>query len=211
MLGNLGIIGEVAINGTCRTRTGNSLYGAYGQDFVCRDGRRVMVIGLTARQWRNLVEVTDTVEAMAALGRRLGLDLDDEGARWAARHEITALLAPWFAARRVADFSASFDAGGVTWSVFRDFARALAEDPDLSTANPVFAEVDQPGIGRSLVPGSPFTVSAEARPDPAPAPRLGEHAEQILADVARLPGTEIASLFDAGIVSGPPGDVRLAS
>ena len=211
MLGNLGIIGEVAVNGVDRPKAGNALYGAYGQDFVCKDGQRVMVIGLTKRQWRNLLTATGSEEAMGTLERRLGTDFSDEGARWHARHEITAVLAPWFAARTVAEFAEAFDKGGVTWSVFRSFAEALAKDSDLSADNPVFSQIDQPGIGRYLVPGSPFSFSAEARQTPDPAPRLGEHTEEILADIARLPGHEIADLFDAGVVSSARDGVRLAS
>ena len=60
MLGHLGVIGEVEVNGTSRPKSGNALYGAYGQDFLCADGKRVMVIGLTDRQWRNLLKVTGT-------------------------------------------------------------------------------------------------------------------------------------------------------
>ena len=48
--------------------------------------------------------------------------------RWRARADITGILAPWFAARRVEDFAKAFDEGGVTWSVFRSFSEALAED-----------------------------------------------------------------------------------
>ena len=203
MLGNLGIIGEVAVNGTDRAKSGNALYGAYGQDFVCADGHRVMVIGLTDRQWRGLVQATGCEEAMAALGRRLGLDLSEEGARWQARAEITAVLQPWFAARKVADFAAEFDAAGLTWSQFRSFAEAVAEDPDLSADNPIFSNIDQPGLGRFPVPGSPFSFSAEPRHAPVPAPELGAHTEAILADVAGLPDGEIARLFDDGIVAGP--------
>ena len=75
----------------------------------------------------------------------------------------------------------------------------------------MFAEVDQPGIGRYLVPGSPFAFSSEARATPAPAPLLGQHTEEILADVARLPEGEIASLFDDGVVSQARRPDRLAS
>jgi 2-methylfumaryl-CoA isomerase len=200
MLGNLGIIGEVAVNGVDRPKGGNALYGAYGQDFACADGVRVMVIGLTERQWRGLVEATGSGAALAALERELGVDLADEGARWLNRARLNAVFAPWFAARRVADFAAAFDRAGVTWSVFRSFARALAEDPDLSTDNPLFAEIDQPGIGRFPVPGSPFGFSRAGREAPRPAPVLGQHTEEILAEVARLPEGEIARLFDAGIV-----------
>lgn len=202
MLGNLGIIGEVAVNGVDRPKGGNALYGAYGQDFVCADGERVMVIGLTDRQWRGLIEVTGTAQPIATLESELGESLDAEGTRWLHRARITAILAPWFAARRVADFADAFDRAGVTWSLFRTFARAVAEDPDLSTANPMFSEIEQPGIGRYPVPGTPFAFGSDPREPPAPAPLLGQHTEEILADVARLPQTEIASLFDAGIVRG---------
>ena len=112
MLGHLGLIGEHALTGQTRGRAGNSLYGAYGQDFLCADGARVMVIGLTARQWQNLLKITGTAEAMEALAAAMGADFRDEGARWQARHAITAVLAPWFAARRLADFAGDFDRAG---------------------------------------------------------------------------------------------------
>ncbi|KPQ17224.1 MAG: mesaconyl-CoA C1-C4 CoA transferase [Rhodobacteraceae bacterium HLUCCO18] len=201
MLGHLGIIGEVEINGVSREKSGNALYGAYGQDFLCADGQRVMVIGLTDRQWRGLLNVTGTREEMAALETRLGESLSDEGARWRHRDAITAILKPWFAARKVDDFATMFDEAGVTWSIFRDFATALAEDPDLSLANPMFSRLEQPGIGAYRVPGTPMSISGEAREAPVRAPLLGEHTEEILGDVAGLPDTEIAALFDAGIVA----------
>lgn len=211
MLGHLGIIGEVAVNGTERAKAGNALYGAFGQDFVCADGRRVIVIGLTARQWRNLVRVTGTEAAMAALADRLGVDLAEEGARWQARAAIAAVLAPWFAARRVADFGAAFDKAGVTWSVFRSFAEALAEDPDLSSDNPMFESVLQPGIGRYPTPGLPAAFSGAPRRSPRPAPLLGQHTEAVLADVAGLSGRQIGALIDAGIAAQPADLSRMAS
>jgi 2-methylfumaryl-CoA isomerase len=203
MLGHLGIIGEVAVNGVDRPKTGNALYGAYGQDFVCADGRRVMVVALTDRQWRGLVKVTGTAKTMASIEARLKLDLSQEGNRFQARHEITAALRTWFATRRVADFAAEFDAAGVTWAPFRSFAEALREDPDLTPANPMFTMLDQPGLGRFPVPGLPFASSAAPRAEPAPAPELGQHTEEILADVVGLGDAEIADLFDTGVVAGP--------
>lgn len=206
MLGHLGIIGEHALTGQTRGRAGNSLYGAYGQDFLCADGSRVMVIGLTARQWQGLLKVTGMTDAMAALADATGLDFRDEGARWQARHAITAVLAPWFAARSLADFSADFDRAGVTWSVFRSFAEAIEHDPDLSLDNPIFAPVDQPGIGRYLSPGSPLSFGAHPRSPAGPAPRLGQHTEAVLADVVGLSSGVIGRLFDTGIVAGPAHD-----
>jgi 2-methylfumaryl-CoA isomerase len=203
MLGHLGIVGEVLVNGIDRARTGNALYGAYGQDFACADGRRIMVVALTDRQWRGLVKVTGTAKTMAASERRSKLDLSQEGDRFVARHEITGVLKTWFATRRIADFAAEFDAAGVTWSVFRSFAEAVTDDPDLSPDNPMFTMLEQPGLGTFPVPGLPVASSLIPREAPTRAPQLGEHTEEILADVVGLGGGQIAELFDSGVVAGP--------
>jgi 2-methylfumaryl-CoA isomerase len=193
VMGHLGIIGEVLVNGVDRPRVGNALYGAYGQDFVCADGQRVMVIGLTDRQWRGLVKVTAV--DLSHLG-----DLSAEGARWHARDDITAALAPWFAARPVAVIAPLFDAAGLTWSLYRSFAQAVQQDTDLSVDNPMFALVDQPGIGTYPMPGSPVMSSALDRMAVLPAPRLGEHSEAVLADVLGLASGQIARLVDRGVI-----------
>jgi 2-methylfumaryl-CoA isomerase len=203
MLGNLGILGDTAMGGARRRKSGNALYGAYGQDFICADGQRVMVIGLTGRQWHGLMAVTDTKAQLDALAARSGVDLDDEGNRYIHRAAITEILKPWFAARPSGAIGALFDEKGVTWSLFRDFEAALAQDSDLSTDNPIFSEIDNPGLGRFLVPGCPVTFSDHARTDPVPAPALGLHTEEVLGDVVGLPDVEIASLFDAGVVASP--------
>lgn len=201
MLGHLGIIGEVVINGVDRPRAGNALYGAYGQDFVLACGARIMVVGLTERQWRGLLTMTGTGAAMDALAMRLGLDLNAEGNRWLARAEITALLAPWFAARTLAQVGPLCDAAGLTWAPFRSFAQALALDPDLSADNPMFAILDQPGIGLMPVPGFPAEFSALPRQPPAPAPRLGQDTAQVLAEVLGLGQAQIGQLVDRGVVA----------
>ena len=203
MLGHLGIIGEVKVNGVDRAKVGNALYGAYGQDFEMGCGARIMVIGLTDRQWRSLVQVTGTEEAIAALSSATGLNLRDEGNRWRMRAEITAILAPWFHAHSLAEAAPLLDGAGLTWSEFRTFARAVNEDSDLSLDNPMMAEVDQPGIGAYPIPGPPTTFSSFTRETPRPAPRLGEHTEEVLADIAGLSSGEIGRLHDEGIVASP--------
>jgi 2-methylfumaryl-CoA isomerase len=202
MLANLGILGEVAVNGVDRARSGNALYGAYGQDFVLACGARIMVIGLTDRQWRGLVKALGVEQAIADLSARLGLDLRAEGNRWAARHQITALFAPWFAARTLSQVGPLFDANGLTWAPFRSFGQAVRDDPDLSPENPMFSLLDQPGVGTLPVPGSPIGFSAHPREAPHPAPRLGQHTEAILADVLGLGSGQIGALMDARVVAG---------
>jgi 2-methylfumaryl-CoA isomerase len=159
-----------------------------------------MVIGLTDRQWKGLVKVLGMVDAVAALQARLGTDLAQEGNRWHARAAITALFAPWFATRTVADIAPLFDAASLTWSVFRTFAGAVQNDPDLSPDNPMFTALAQPGIGTFPVPGSPVTSTAFDRAPPTPSPRLGADSEAILSDILGLPSGAIARLVDQKIV-----------
>jgi 2-methylfumaryl-CoA isomerase len=202
MLGNLGIIGEVTINQYDRPKFGNALYGAYAQDFLCADGKRVMVAAITPRQWNGLVAVTGMAAEFQQLSEKLELNLGLEGDRFKARFGITELLNPWFAARRVDDFARSLNESGITWSVFRSFAQTIAEDPDCSTANPMFSVLEQPGIGSYLVPGSPLSFSAYDREPPTRAPLLGEHTDAILHEIG-YSDSEIGALHDAKVVAGP--------
>jgi 2-methylfumaryl-CoA isomerase len=210
-VGHLGMIAEAAVSGQSRPRAGNALYGAYGQDFLCRDGARVMVIGLTDRQWRGIVKTTGTQEMMRALEAATASDLSDEGTRWRLRDRITALLAPWFAARPKAEVARALDENGVTWAPFRTLPEALAEDPDLSPDNPMFQTYDHPGVGRYPMPGTPMQFSRFEREAAVPAPDLGGHTEEILSEVAGCDATEIAQLFDKGVVEQAGRPTRAAA
>lgn len=201
-IGHLGHIAEWEINGAERAPIGNDLFGAFGRDFATRDGRRVMVVAITARQWRGLVAATGMAEACAAIERERGIDLADEGQRFGARDAIAALVAPWCAARSLAEIAAAFDAEGVCWGPYQSVAQALAEDPRCSPANPLFARVEQPGIGTMLMPGSPLRFAGQAPPPVRPAPRLGADTDAVLADRLGLSAAAIGDLHDRGIVAG---------
>jgi 2-methylfumaryl-CoA isomerase len=203
MLGHLGMIAEAQVGGVDRPRYGNHLFGAFGRDFVTRDGERAMVVGLTDLQWSCLLKATGLGAAVARLGDQLQLDLTEEGNRFRAREALVALFEPWFAERTLAEVRAALDAHRVTWGPYRTVMQALAQDADLSPAHPMFSLIDQPGIGRCLAPASPLDFSKVARLPARPAPRLGQHTDEILMDLLRLPAHEVGALHDAGIVAGP--------
>ncbi len=203
MLGHLGMIAEAQVCGVDRPRYGNCLYGAFGRDFTTRDGERAMVVGLTDMQWACLLRATGLADAVARLGAQLDTNLADEGNRFHAREPLAALFEPWFAQRTLAEVRTTFDAHRVTWGPYRTVTQALAQDPDLSTAHPMFSLVEQPGIGTCLTPGSPLEFSKVPRLPAAPAPRLGQHTDEILLQVLGLPAHEVGALHDAGIVAGP--------
>jgi 2-methylfumaryl-CoA isomerase len=202
MVGNLGRIAEAQLGGRDQAKDGNYLYGAFGHDFATRDGRRVMVVALTARQWHALREATGIGAACSQLEQATGHDLETESGRYEARDLIVALLRPWFAARDLTQVRERFAGTGVSWGPYQTFRQMVEEDVRCSTANPLFAEVEHPGIGTYLTPASPLDFGAAARVPARRAPLLGEHTEEILADVLGLSAGEIGRLHDVGIVAG---------
>src|SRR6516162_2330262 len=145
-VGNLGYIGDVQINGSERPAIGNDLYGSFGRDFATADGRRVMIIALTRRQWRAIGEATGLGERLAMVGPMMDVDLDTEAGRYEARDAIGALLGRWCASHTLDEIGQAFAGTGVLWGHFQDFCQLVRDDPRCSVANPLFASVDQPGI-----------------------------------------------------------------
>ncbi len=202
-IGHMGFIAEVQINDADRPRVGNDLYGAFGRDFLTRDGRRVMVVGLTRRQWHNLGRATGLSAEFDAVGQRLGLDLTEEGNRFRARAELAAVLAPWIAARDASEVLSVFAAADVCAGPYQTIRELIENDADAVAGNPLFTWQEQPGIGRYLMPGSPLYFSSSAHADAQPAPRLGADTDEILATVLGLDAAAIGRLHDAGLVAGP--------
>ncbi len=202
MVGNLGKIAEVQINRHEREKDGNYLYGAFGRDFATKDGRRVMIVALTLRQWRNLVEATGLGEAFDTIADLMQVDLDTESGRFAAREVIGATLKPWVMARTLAELREAFDPHGVSWGPYQTFTQLVEEDPRCSDASPMFDFREQPGIGNYLMPGSPLSFTAADRLPPEPAPELGEHTGEVLAEVLGLGDREIGDLAARGVVAG---------
>ncbi|UOM34788.1 CoA transferase [Acuticoccus sp. I52.16.1] len=198
---NLGFSMEVEVNGTVRQPIGNDLYGAYGRDFATRDGRRIMIVAISNRQFRAVGKATGLADRFAMIGPLMDVDLDDEGGRFAARHAISAVLEPWVAARTLAEIREAFDGTGVLWGPYQDFGQLVAEDKWHSEANPMFGRAEHHGIGATLTPGTPLAFGAVARGAPGAAPRLGSATEAVLTEVLGLPSGEIARLADKGVVA----------
>jgi len=208
MVGNLGRIAEAQLGGRDQSRDGNYLYGAFGHDFETRDGRRVMVVALTARQWNALKDATAIHDACASIEQVTGHDLSTEAGRFEGRDLIAALLRPWFASHDLATIRERFAGTGVSWGPYQTFRQLVDEDPRASTANPMFAEVEHPGVGRYLMPGSPLHFGAVPRVPVRRAPTLGEHTDEVLAEVLGLSSAEIGRLHDAGVVGRAGGVER---
>ena len=191
------------INHHERPKDGNYLYGAFGRDFMTRDGRRVMIVALTARQWKGLVEATGLGEAFDTIGKLMDVDLGDEGGRFAAREVIGATLKPWVLARTVAELRELFDRHGVSWAPYQTFTQLVEEDPRCSPANPMCEEVEQPGIGSYLMPGSPLDFSGAERLAAERGADAGRAHRRGAGRGARARGRRDRAALRARVVAGP--------
>lgn len=202
-LGNLGMVAETGAARKDRGRMGNDLYGAFGRDFVTADGRRVMIVAITQRQWSGLVEALGIADRIAAIEAELGASFArDEGERFVHRDRLNPVVAEAVGARPFADLARAFEEKGVCFEAYRTLEEALSAGGLFSTANPVFAETAHPSGGSYLTPGAPVGLSGAERSAPPSAPRLGQHTDEVLATVLGLPEAEIGRLHDSGIVAG---------
>ena len=136
MVGNFGHIAEAQIKKETRPPCGNDLYGAFGRDFGTRDGKRIMIVAITRRQWSELVKAVGMEDQMAQIAESTGRNLNDEGDRFEARDAIAAEVGPWVEGRTFADVDAAFEGSGVCWGLYQDFVEMVENDPRCSPANP---------------------------------------------------------------------------
>jgi 2-methylfumaryl-CoA isomerase len=198
---NLGGIAEVLHTGANRPRLGNAVYGLFGRDFVTRDAVRTMIVVVTHRQWANLIDALGLAGPVARVEAERGVSFArDDGLRFAHRDALFPLFEAAVGALDHADLARSLDAGGVVHSAYRTMLDAV-QDPRLVGDNPIFAACDANPSGFAYPAAGAFgTVPQLGRTPPRAAPRNGEHSEQVLAEVLKLPSGEIARLIDSGTV-----------
>ncbi|MBY0442336.1 MAG: CoA transferase [Mycobacteriaceae bacterium] len=202
--GNLGMLTEPQVNGTQRQRLGNAIYGQYGQDFRSRDGVAFMVVALTARHFRDLVEVSGVRAALSALAEALDVDFTTEADRYRYRDVLTGLFGTWFAEHTADEITEALSATTVLFERYRTFAQVAAESR--VTANPLFHWLHQEGLGDYLAPGLPAMVDG-VHPATGPAPVLGSDTASVLTGYLGLSPNDIARLTDSRTIACTPAQV----
>ncbi len=204
-MANLGFVAETLQTGVQRQRMGNDIFGAFGRDFTTRDGEKLMLLAITPKQWSKALEALGIAGQVAAVETRLGVSFaTNEGLRFTHRAELYPLFEQAFAAKDARELTPAFDAGGVTWGAYQTLEAAL-DDRRLYKDNPLFENIRHPSGLSYPAPGAMATIPQDARKPVAAAPRLGQHTDEVLADVLKLSSGEIARLHDAKVVAGPEG------
>lgn len=204
-MAHLGFVADVLVNGRGRLREGNYLYGSFGNDFATADGERVMLVALTERHWHKVVEMTGIGEAIEALERSLGVDLDDEAMRYEYREVLAALIRPWFEEHTYEEVTKRLDAAKVLWGPYRTVEQFVRAEDSLMHASDLMAEVDDPGIGTYPAPRSVLGFSNWELVPVASAPRLGEHTHEVLGSVLGLDDGALAELAERDLIRSRGG------
>lgn len=199
---NAGAGAEMLYRGADRERLGNAIWGAFGRDFLSKDGKRFMVAALTPKQWKATIEAFGLAGEVAALEAELGVDFAaSDHHRFVNRHRLFALFQQAADQFDYADLTERLTKAGATFERYRTMFEA-AQDPELVTNNPLFGPSPANPSGFSYPATRSFAnVPGEAVGDPKPAPYLGEHSEEVLAERLGLSSGQIAQLIDRGVVA----------
>jgi 2-methylfumaryl-CoA isomerase len=197
---NLGMLAEVLHTGDNRERLGNTVYGAFGRDFVTKDGVRLMIMAITPRQWTGLVSVLGIADEVTAIETKRGVSLTkDEGLRFTHRDALFPLVEAKVAHWNYPELKAALDKVGGCYGAYQTMKDA-ASDPVLVGNNPMFGTAANPSGLLYPAAGSLATIPQLDRAPPQSAPRLGAHSDEILERVLGLSSGQIAALHDKGLV-----------
>ena len=202
-MGHLGYLAEAEVNKEARKPFGNHVFGSFGHDFTCKDGKRVMIVGVSSNQWKAILRVTETQAQVTELEASLDLNFSNEGDRFKAREKLKELFQPWFGQRDSSTVHEALDQASVCWGPYQTIQQLVQTDSDCSVDNPLFEKVEQPGIGEYLMPSNPLNFEGLGNIPVTPAPILGQHTDEILELTLGLSGSEIGKLHDSGVVAGP--------
>ncbi len=201
-LANSGTMAEMLYRGGDRERLGNAIWGAFGRDFQSKDGKRFMVAALTPKQWTGLVAAFRVAEPIAALEAELGVDFNaGDRPRFENRYRLFEIFQNAAGAENYAALATRMAEHGCTFEAYRTHYEA-ASDPVLVGDNPLFGPSPANPSGFEYPATRSFANMPEREAgDPAPAPYLGQHSEEVLAERLGLSSGAIAKLIDAGTVA----------
>ncbi|MCA0978574.1 CoA transferase [Qipengyuania flava] len=204
---NSGALAEMLYRGGDRERLGNAIWGAFGRDFRSKDGTRFMVAALTAKQWTGLVKAFGLEQEIAALEETCGVRFaDGDRPRFEHRHALFDLFQTRAGATDWAQLSAAMGAEGCTFERYRTMHEA-ANDPELVGENPLFtSSAGNPSGFEYPATRSFANIPGRDAGDPAPAPFLGQHTEEVLAERLGLSSGAIGDLIDRDVARLSDGE-----
>jgi formyl-CoA transferase len=179
--------------GRVMERTGNQLgAGVPGTTYRCHPGgpNDYVFVFVQQQMWHPLLRAIGREELIG------DARYDTPEARWAHRSEVDKLVEEWTRKRSKHEAMKILGEAGVPCGACLDTGEVLT-DPHL-LARDMIVEVEHPVRGRFLTVGNPIKLSASPTTI-GPSPLLGEHREQILAELGYT-DAQITALAKAGAI-----------
>jgi crotonobetainyl-CoA:carnitine CoA-transferase CaiB-like acyl-CoA transferase len=157
--------------------------------YRCGDGRWLL-LSIAADEWR-----------WDKLKTCLGAEILDEPrfatieSREANARELVAILDGIFATRDLAQWRRTLDEAGLIFGIVAE-PEDIAQDEQVLAAGHLVAFADS----ELMTVNSPIEIRGQKKVTPRPAPRVGEHSEEVLRE-AGYSETEIAALRAEGVIA----------
>jgi 2-methylfumaryl-CoA isomerase len=114
---------------------------------------------------------------------------------------LFALVAQAVGARSLDALRPRLQAHGVLWSTYQTLLSALRNDARLAPVAPLFETLTHPSGLSYPAPGAAADLAGLPRAAVQRAPHLGEHTDEVLAEVLSLSPARIGALHDAGLIA----------
>ncbi len=171
------------------SRLGSRLLGPW---FIadCADGK-IFALAVEEEQWKRLVELMGNPEwAQEDLFK-------DRISRGQNQDALKALMSEWLSTWKVQDLYVEAQKRRIPFAPINTM-RDLYESEHLAERN-FFVSVDQPGVGKVKVPGMPSIYNRTQWSLRRPAPRLGEHSEEVFCGEYGIARDRLSELHKAGV------------
>lgn len=195
---NIGALMEQVLNDRAPRRVGNRRQGMHPHGVFPAEGedRWLSIACRDDHDWARLSRAIGRPELaddpdFATLDARVGhcAEIDDLVAAWVAKQDAEAA-------------ATTLQEAGVPAGVVRS-AADIATDPQLA-ARGFFRTIRHPEAGVHPYPGVPWQWATRDLPTATPAPCLGQHTDDVLAEVVGLGPGQIKRLRRDGVISADP-------
>jgi crotonobetainyl-CoA:carnitine CoA-transferase CaiB-like acyl-CoA transferase len=149
--------------------------------YPCAGGTHLMLSAWNDAQFRKLCDVLDVPHIAE------DPNYQTRPQRAAAFTDLTELFDALLAGRTAAEWVETLAARGIPCQVVAEGPRTIIDHPQLA-ANDMMVEVNHPTRGRMRQPNYPVRLSETPAAVNGPAPLLGQHTDEVLAEVGYTTG-----------------------
>ena len=180
---------DYQVNGRSVTRIGNrSRFAAPQGCYPCAGEDNWVAVAVdTDSQWRALAGVVGCPDDYPTNADRL------------AAHAIDGVLSAWTSGREAASVARELQAAGVPAGVVQRSSELLKDPQYLHRG--FYREFEHGEMGRIPYAGHQFRISDYDNGPRGPAPQLGEHSFQVLAELLGMSDDEVGEAFASGAIT----------